>query len=173
MLTLLDLLLHGVMWSMLAVGGTNVTLADIQHYTVDTRHWLSAGQFVTFYSLTQAAPGPNGMAVALIGLQAAGLPGALVSTFANCVPSAGIAYAVGGWFERHREVRWVGAVRRGLAPVTVGLLASSSFVLAREIDSDLRRAALTAVCALVAYRSRLNPIWLVLGGALLGLSGVM
>ena len=171
--TLLDLLVHGVMWSMLAVGGSNVTLADIQRYTVETRHWLTSAQFVTFYSITQAAPGPNGMAVALIGLQAAGLPGALVSTQANCVPSSCIAFFVGGWFEQHRDRRWVGAVRRGLAPVTVGLLASASFVLAREIDIDVRRIALTLVCAAIAFRSKLNPIWLVLAGALLGLSGMM
>ena len=172
-MTLLDLLLHGAMWSMLAVGGSNVTLADIQHYTVETRHWLTAAQFVTFYSITQAAPGPNGMAVALIGLQAAGLPGALVSTLANCVPSSCIAFFVGGWFEQHHEVRWVGAVRHGLAPVTVGLLASASFVLAREIDINAMRIGLTVVCAAIAFRSKLNPIWLVLAGAMLGLSGVM
>lgn len=171
--TLFELLLHGVIWSMLAIGGTNVTLADIQHYTVDTRHWLTAAQFVTFYSITQAAPGPNGMAVALIGLQAAGLPGALISTCANCVPSSGIAYVVSAWVERNHDLRWVGAVRRGLAPVTVGLLASSSFVLAREIDSSATRIGLTLLCTLIAFRTKLNPIWLVLGGALLGLAGIL
>lgn len=171
--TLLELLVHGMIWSMLAVGGTNVTLADIQHYTVETQHWLTPAQFVTFYSITQAAPGPNGMAVALIGLQAAGLSGALVSTLANCVPSSCIAFFVSDWVERHHEVRWVGAVRRGLAPVTVGLLASSSFVLAREIDINATRIVLTLACAAIAFRSKLNPIWLVLAGALLGLSGVM
>jgi chromate transporter len=171
--TLFELLVHGAVWSMLAVGGSNVTLADIQRYTVETRHWLTATQFVTFYSITQAAPGPNGMAVALIGLQAAGLPGALVSTLANCVPSSCIAFFVGGWAEQHREVRWVVAVRRGLAPVTVGLLGSASYVLAREIDINLTRIGLTLVCTAIAFRSKLNPIWLVLAGALLGLSGVM
>src|ERR1700754_5294004 len=101
--TLLDLAAHNALWSLLAVGGMNATLADIQRYAVDTRHWVPAQQFVTFFSITQAAPGPNGMAVALIGFQAAGLAGALVTTIAKIVPSAAVAYFVSDWVERHHH----------------------------------------------------------------------
>jgi chromate transporter len=100
---LTDLALHSALWSLLAVGGINATLADIQHYAVETRHWLTAQQFVTFFSAMQAAPGPNGMAVSLIGFQAAGLAGALVATLAMIIPSAVLAYFVSGWFERHND----------------------------------------------------------------------
>jgi chromate transporter len=39
--TLVDLALHNAIWSLLAVGGMNATLADIQRYAVDTRHWVT------------------------------------------------------------------------------------------------------------------------------------
>ena len=167
--TLGDLILHSALWSLLAVGGMNATLADIQRYAVDTRHWVTDQQFVTFFSITQAAPGPNGMAVALIGFQAAGLAGALVTTFAKIIPSALVAYFVSDWVERRNRSPLITAIRRGLAPVTVGLLACAAYVFAQEIDVNVGRIVLTIVTTVVAYRTRFNPIWLVAAGAGLGL----
>jgi chromate transporter len=45
-------------------------------------------------------------------------------------------------------------------------------VFARETDVNVSRALCTVVCAAVAYRSKLNPIYLVAASALLGLAGV-
>lgn len=152
--TLADLFLHGAIWSMLAVGGMNTTLADIQRYAVDTRHWVTGEQFVTFFSITQAAPGPNGMAVALIGFQAAGLAGALTSTVAKILPASLIAYFVSAWVERRQDSRIITAIRQGLAPVTIGLLVSAGYVFARQTDVNLSRASCTIVCTVVVYRTR-------------------
>jgi len=171
--TLVDLFVHGTLWSFLALGGANVTLADIQHYAVDTRHWLSETEFVTYFSVAQAAPGPNGMAVVLVGLQAAGMPGALVSLFAKCVPSSVVAWCVSEWIDRRRTSPWVGAVKRGLAPITVGLFVASSILLVRDVDTSLRSALLTTVSAVIAYRSKFNPVWIIAGGTVLGLVGCM
>ncbi|SIT41619.1 Chromate transporter [Paraburkholderia piptadeniae] len=160
-----------VQQSLLAVGGMNATLADIQRYAVDTRHWVTNQQFVTFFSITQAAPGPNGMAVALIGFQAAGLAGALVTTLAKIVPSALVAYFVSDWVEQRNHSRIVMAIRRGLAPVTVGLLASAAYVFARETDVNVVRVILTVLTVAIVYRTRLNPVWPVVAGAVLGSAG--
>jgi chromate transporter len=165
--------MHNALWSLLAVGGMNATLADIQRYAVDTRHWVTNEQFVTFFSITQAAPGPNGMAVALIGFQAAGLAGALISTLGKIVPSSLVAFFVSAWVEAREHSRVVNAIRGGLAPVTVGLLASAAYVFARETDVNLGRALLTALTALIVYRTSINPIWLVMAGALIGLAGIV
>jgi chromate transporter len=170
---LVDLALHSALWSLLAVGGINSTLADIQRYAVDTRHWLTAQQFVTFFSAMQAAPGPNGMAVSLIGFQTAGLAGALVATLGMIIPSATLAYFVSAWFERHHSSLVVMAIRRGLAPATVGLLACAAYVFVRETDVNVGRAVLTLVTAGVAYRTRFNPIWLVAAGVVVGLAGIV
>jgi chromate transporter len=170
--TLADLFVHGAIWSLLAVGGMNATLADIQRYAVDSRHWVTGQQFVTFFSITQAAPGPSGMAVALIGFQAAGVAGALTSTLAKILPSSMMAYFVSAWVERRQDSRIVTAIRRGLAPLTIGLLVSAGYVFARETDVNLSRALCTIVCSAVVYRTRLNPIYVVAASALLGLVGV-
>ena len=83
-----------------------------------------------------------------------------------------MAYFVSAWIERRQDSRLVTAIRKGLAPVTVGLLVSAAYVFARETDVNLSRALCTVVCAAVAYRSKLNPMYLVAASALLGLTGV-
>jgi chromate transporter len=113
------------------------------------------------------------MAVALIGFQAAGLAGALISTLGKIVPSSLVAFFVSAWVEAREHSRVVNAIRGGLAPVTVGLLASAAYVFARETDVNLGRALLTALTALIVYRTSINPIWLVMAGALIGLAGIV
>ncbi|VVD86164.1 chromate transporter [Pandoraea horticolens] len=107
----------------------------------------------------------------LIGLHAAGLPGALTSTLAKCMPSSLLAYLVGGWIDRHEQSPWVLAVRRGLAPITVGLLAASSALLAREVDVNVAHALVTLAAIVVTLSTRWNPLWLIAAGSLLGLTG--
>jgi chromate transporter len=46
-------------------------------------------------------------------------------------------------------------------------------VFAREIDVAAGRIVLTIATAAIAYRTRLNPIWLVVAGAALGLAEVV
>jgi chromate transporter len=171
--TLVKLAWHCVLWSLLSIGGNLVTLSDIHRYTVETEHWITDRQFVAFFALSQIAPGPNGLALVLIGQQAAGLPGALTTLAAKLIPSSLLAYRASAWFDRRADVPWVKIVRAGLAPVTVGLLLASSVVLARAADPTWFKVALTGVSAAVIYHGRMNPLWLIGAGAALGLaSGV-
>jgi len=62
-------------------------------------------------------------------------------------------------------------VKRGLAPITVGLFVASSILLVKDVDKDVRSALLTLACAAIAYRSRMNPVWIVAAGTALGLAG--
>ena len=100
--------------------------------------------------------------------EAAGLPGAFTALVTKLTPSALIAYHGGAWCDRRRDVPWVAAVRRGLAPVTVGLISAASFVLARAADTNPFQATLTAVGAAAVFRTGLNPLWPIGAAAALG-----
>ncbi len=172
-LNLLRILDHCALWSVLSIGGNTVALSDIFRYAVDVRHWLTSDQFVAFFAISQALPGPNGMALVLIGQQAAGLPGALVALVAKLVPSSLIAYTGASWYERNKDRDWVKTAKFGLVPVTVGLLLAATFVLAHAVDVKLVRIALTIIAALVVYRTKWNPIWLIFGSAALGVASAV
>jgi chromate transporter len=169
LLNLFRIMWHCALWSVLSIGGNTVALSDIYRYSVGVVHWLTGAQFVAFFAISQALPGPNGMALVLIGQQAAGIAGALTALVAKLVPSSVIAYSGASWYERNQGLAWVQTVKAALIPVTVGLLLAATFVLAREVDHRISRILLTVVAAWIVYRTKMNPIWIIAGSAGAGL----
>jgi len=56
-------------------------------------------------------------------------------------------------------------------PVTAGLVAASAALIARASDTTLIAWVITAVCAVVAFKTRVHPLWLLAAGSLVGLTG--
>jgi chromate transporter len=67
---------HFLLLSLLAVGGAVTVAPDIHRVMVDQMGLLSDAQFSASIAIGQASPGPNVLFVAVMGYQAAGLPGA-------------------------------------------------------------------------------------------------
>ena len=63
----LDLFTHFASLSLLAVGGAITTAPEMHRYLVTEHGWLSDAQFTSSIALSQAAPGPNVLFVALLG----------------------------------------------------------------------------------------------------------
>lgn len=167
---LIAMTLHMALLSLMSVGGVTAVLPDIHRYVVDAQGWMNSEQFAALFALSQAAPGPNALFITLFGLQMAGLPGAFGATFGMFAPSSLLAYHAVGWADQFADTRWLNAFRRGMAPITVGLVLSSGFLLARATDVRWSSVALTALTvAVLLLRSRWNPLWLIVAGALFGL----
>ena len=66
----LDLFVHYLALSLMAIGGAISTAPDMHRYLVDQQHWMTEPQFNASITLAQAAPGPNVLFVALMGWQA-------------------------------------------------------------------------------------------------------
>src|SRR5579875_2240438 len=105
--------------SLLAVGGANAVLPEMQHQVVGVQHWMTAEQFAALYALAQAAPGPNMLVSTLIGWRVAGLPGAMVATLGMCGPSSLLTFFTASLWHRFRNAPWRRIVQAGLTPVTV------------------------------------------------------
>jgi chromate transporter len=159
--------------SLLAFGGANAVLPEIHRQSVAVHHWMTDKDFAALFAIAQAAPGPNFIVATLIGWKAAGVPGALVATAAMCAPSCFLTFWVAKAWDRYRETRWRVAIAAGIAPVTVGLIFSSAYVLVRAADANWRLAIVTAASAAMAYFTKLNPLWCLAGAAALGLTGVL
>ncbi|MBN9526302.1 MAG: chromate transporter [Alphaproteobacteria bacterium] len=156
--------------SLMAIGGANSIIAEIHRQVVDVQHWLSAQQFAAVFALAQAAPGPNVLVVSLIGWEVAGLAGALVATVGMCGPSCVLAYlAYRGW-ARYGTRPWAVAIQAGLTPITVGLLFSTGLLLATGGDNAWAGVAIAGFTAAVVLKSRITPLWLLAGAALVGIA---
>jgi chromate transporter len=158
--------------SLVAFGGANVVIPEIHRQAVDVRHWMTNQDFAALFAIAQAAPGPNFLVTTLVGWKAAGLAGALVATGAMCLPSCLLTFWVAKAWDRYRETEWRIAIGTGLAPVTVGFVFSSAFVLIRAADNGWKLFVVSAASAAVAYFTKLNPLWCLLAAAGLGLAGL-
>ena len=158
--------------SVLAFGGGNTILPEMQRQVVEIHQWMSAEEFSALFALGQAAPGPNLMVVTLVGWHVAGWAGMLVTTLAKFGPSSILTiFALHAW-ERFKDKPWRRVVQAGLLPVTAGLVAASAALIAHASDTNLLLAAITAVVALLGSATRIHPLWLLFGGALVGLLAI-
>ena len=159
--------------SLFAVGGGNAAIPEMHRIAVDTHHWLTDKQFADVFAISQMSPGPNVLIVTLIGYAVAGVAGALVSTLAMCVPTAALAYYVSRLFMRSSQSRWPAITRAALVPLSIGLMGASALILALTSDRTWAAGLVTATAAVLAFATRLNPLWLLVAGGFLGFAGVI
>jgi chromate transporter len=167
--TLLALLAQFAVLSLLAFGGANGVVPEMHRQAVAVHRWMSDRDFTALFAIAQAAPGPNVMIATLVGWKAAGVPGALVATAAMCGPSCVLTFFAARVWDRYRDAPWRQVLAAGLAPVTVGLVSATAWLLIRAADRDVALALITAATAAVIYFTRLNPLWCLAAAAGLGL----
>jgi chromate transporter len=132
---------------------------------------MTGTEFATLVALSQAAPGPNVLVMALIGQRVGGVGLGVAALAAFVLPSSVVAWIAARAHFRAAGARWARAVRNGFAPVTVGLVLASGFILATGAASDWRIYLVAMVSTVLASTTRLHPLWLIVAGALVGAIG--
>jgi chromate transporter len=151
--------------SLLAFGGGTSVLPDMQRATVNVYHWLSASEFLDFFAISRASPGPGSLIVTMIGQKAAGVPGALVATVAMFGPSSLLVYVAAQVWHRTAHTAWRGLLERALAPVAIGLTFASGLALIRGTEHGWTAYAVTAGATLAFAFTELHPLVLLAVGA--------
>jgi chromate transporter len=165
---MLALFLYFVLLSLLAVGGVNTIIPEMQRIVVETEGWMSGAEFTQLFAISQAAPGPNVLITSLVGFKVAGLPGAFVTLAGFCLPAGALAYWVGGVWDRFRDAPWRKLIQKALLPVTVGLVFAGGYLLATPDGVDWKNALIATASATVLCTTRFNPLWILSGGAIAG-----
>ncbi len=172
---LLGLTGHFMLLSLLAVGGAITTASDMHRYLVIEHGWIDDAQFTSSIAIAQAAPGPNMLFVAVIGWNVAGLAGLLATLIGVTLPSSLLVLAASRWAAKRRDGLAVRAFATGMAPLTLGLLLSTGWVLAepfvRAPEHRVGALALIGITVVTMLYTRTSPIWLVALGALVGALG--
>lgn len=167
--TLISLALIFTQLSVLAFGGGNTILPEMERQVVEVHHWMTAEAFSALFALGQAAPGPNLMVVTLVGWHVAGWQGMLVTSIAKFGPSSLITVGVLHLWERFKERPWRRIVQAGLLPMTAGLVGASAALIAQASATTWLLGAIMIVVAALAIRTKIHPLWLLAGGSLVGL----
>jgi chromate transporter len=168
----LSLFTHFLTLSLLAVGGAITTAPDMQRFVVREQGWLSDAQFTASVALAQAAPGPNVLFVAVIGFNVGGLAGVVATMAGTLLPSTTLALGVTRWGDRNRASRGLRAFTTGMAPLTIGLLLSTGWILLEPTRTHwINAGVLVALTLLLMLRTKLSALWPIAAGALAGVMG--
>jgi chromate transporter len=189
------LFLHFAGLSLLSVGGAIMLVPAMHQFFVDDTHWMSTEQFNASVSISQAAPGPNILFVALMGWYAgsawlaAAIPAAswglklavgvltaLIALTAMMLPSTTLTYFAGRWAHQNQHLTAVKAFKQGMSPIVIGLLIATGWIMARAHgDWHLDWAAwfLTAGAAVLAWRTEVHLLVLLTAGAIVGALGMV
>ena len=182
------LFFHFLSLSLLSVGGAISVAPDMHRFLVEQQHLLNDAQFNASIAIAQAAPGPNVLFIALlgwnVGLNAGGMlagsVGIAVTMLGILIPSSTLTYVTAQWSHRNRELRAVRAFKQGMAPIVVALLIATGWILAiangnagpgSSVLQNWPAWLLTAVSAVIVWRTKIHLLWLLGAGALLGWFG--
>ena len=174
--------------SLMAVGGSITAAPDMHRYLVDGNRWLSETQFTSSIAIAQAAPGPNVLFIALlgwnVGLNAGGgtgpaawglgALGVAVCMVGILLPSSLLTWQASRWGQRNRDKRGVRAFKQGMAPLVIGLLLATGWLLGSANGNpgrDWKLWLLSLACTLLVWRTRIHLLWLLAAGAALGALG--
>lgn len=165
-----------------SIGGGYAAMPLIQEQVVDVHPWLSMTQFADIMAIAEMTPGPIAVnSATFVGIQVAGLPGAIIATCGCIVPSCGIVMLLAYVYYRFRGLNIVQGILSGLRPAVVAMIASggvSLLILAiygqRTLPDDLCSANIISVGIflvgfIVLRKWKINPLLVMAGSGIAGL----
>jgi len=187
-----DLFMHFALLSLMGIGGAITTAPDMHRFLVDEKHWLTDESFSSCIALAQSAPGPNVLFVALMGWQVGinaggglsagitawwlGLLGIMLTMVGIMLPSSILTYKATKWAHVNRDLISVQAFKSGMAPIVIGLLVSTGWLLSaahRDFSQDWKIWLITAVASGLMMKTSIHLLWLVAAGGILGAAGLL
>jgi chromate transporter len=176
------------------IGGGYAMLSLIQNEVVTAHGWITESAFTDIVAISQMTPGPIGINSATYvgyevlygatGLQWMGVLGSLVATLALILPSFLIVVLIVRFYTKFRGSTLYEGTMGWLRPTVVGLIAAAAVILAvrttwtgcvpsleivRENFVDWKSWLLLAAAFAASLWGRINPIILILLGAVSGL----
>lgn len=150
-------------------GSGYVLLAFLHTDFVVKLGWLTDMQLLDAVAIGQVTPGPVFTTATFIGYLLGGIKGALLATLAIFLPSFIFVAIIYPIVPRLRASTSAGKFLDGLNAASFGLMAAVTWQLGRAALVDFPALAIGLVSAGLLFRFRVNPTWLVAGGAMAGL----
>jgi chromate transporter len=129
-------------------------------------------EFIDGVALGQITPGPVAITAAFIGYKVLGFPGALIAAAGTFLPSGLMLW---GLLHVYRRVSSNALLQRffsGIMPAVTGMLLTTTVSVGRSTITGPAQAVIAPLALTLLLRYRLDPVWLVLAGGILGLAAV-
>ena len=172
----LQLLWVFVKIGVLGFGGGYAMLSLIQHEVVDNYAWMNTTEFADMVAISQMTPGPISINMATyVGYTEGGFLGALLASFAICLPSIVMVYLIIRLFMNKKSGTLMANLLKGLKPAIAGLIFAAglsmmnaqNFVQIGKGENNI--SIVICVLAFVAsYFFKANPILLIVLSGVVG-----
>lgn len=150
-------------------GSGYVLLAFLRADLVERFGWLQEAQLLDAIAVGQVTPGPVFTTATFIGYLLAGPIGALIGTVGIFLPAFFFVAVSGPLLPRLRKSPIAAAFLDGVNVASLALMAVVTWQLGRATIIDLTTAGLALISAVLLIRFRINSVWLILAGAIIGL----
>ena len=176
------------------IGGGYAMLSLIQNQVVVEHAWISESTFTDIVAVSQMTPGPIGINSATYvgydvlmnatGSHWLGICGSLTATLALMLPSFVIMLLIVRFYLKFRTSRLYAGTMSWLKPAVVGLIGAAAVILiikttwtggvpsvqvVSENFPDWKSWVLLAGAFAAGWWGKVNPIYIILAGAVLGL----
>ena len=175
------------------IGGGYAMLSLIQNQVVVEHPWISESTFTDIVAVSQMTPGPVGINSATYvgydvlynatGSQILGVCGSLTATLALMIPSFIIMLLIVKFYLKFKSSKLYAGTMDWLKPCVVGLIGAAAVILVlkttwtgctpsvqvvSENFPDWKSWLLLGSAFAASYWGKVNPIYLILAGAVLG-----
>lgn len=175
-----------LLWSffqigLFSIGGGYAAMPLIQHQVVDLHPWLTMMQFADIIAIAEMTPGPIAInSATFVGIQVAGIPGAIIATIGCLLPSCAIVMTLAFIYYRFRGLTLVQGVLGGLRPAVIAMIASAglslvilSFYGQRTLPSVLSSIntvslIIFGVGFFILRKWKANPVYVMTGAGVAG-----
>jgi chromate transporter len=173
MILLAELFISFFLVAFVSFGGASAVIPELFRIAVIEHAWMDARTFTELFAIAQAAPGPNVLIVTLIGQHVDGWQGAFWATLGMCLPMSLLVGLLFKHWDKLQHWRGRAAIQLGVAPMAVGLVLASGALIARSAEPGLLGLLLLVLTIAVNLKTKLHPLWLILLGGVLGLTGLL
>ncbi len=130
MITLLHLFLAFLKIGAFSFGGGYAAMPLIQSEVVDTYAWMTPRDFSDLVTISQMTPGPIAInAATFVGLNVAGVPGALVATLGNILPSCIFVSILAWLYTRYRRLTLLQGILKNLRPAVIAMILAAGLLI--------------------------------------------
>lgn len=150
-------------------GSGYVLLAFLRADFVTRLGWLTDQQLLDAIAIGQVTPGPVFTTATFIGYLLGGIPGALLATLGIFLPSFIFVAVSNPLIPKMRGSPWVSSLLDGVNVSSLGLMGAVTVQLAHASLIDPLTIAIAMLSLLLLVRLKINPTWLVVGGAIIGI----
>jgi chromate transporter len=154
------------------IGGGYAMILMMKRYLVDQYHWLKDEEFYDMLAISQVTPGPIAVNMAtFVGYTQGGILGSVLATLGVSIPAVAVIIVIAVFFPGFKDNVWV---QRFFAGVIVGVVAQIATIVLdlgkRQKWTIVSAVVCAAALGILFFVHRVSPIWLILGGGLIGLA---